>query len=64
MLAEIIESMDNIDDEPVKNKIINNLSEETRKKMQLHNRSFDESGNKEELLNNFITIINRVLNFR
>ncbi|MCK9225965.1 MAG: hypothetical protein M0R46_09720 [Candidatus Muirbacterium halophilum] len=64
MLSEIIESLNSPDEEPIKKKIISNLSKETGKKIQLHNRSFDDTINKEELINNFITIINRVLNFR
>jgi len=48
----------------IKNKILKNLSEETQKKIRLHNRSLDQDINKEDLENKFLAIVNRVMNFR
>gem|GEM_PF-6734364 len=50
--------------EGVKNKILKNLSSNTQKKIRLHNRSLDPTLNKEELEKKFLSVINRVMNFR
>jgi hypothetical protein len=61
-LSNIIET---INEDDIKNKILNNLSDETKKKLSLQNNSFiGVAVNKEEIINSFIAIINRVLNFR
>ena len=50
--------------EEIKNKILKNLSEQTQKKIRLHNRSLDPNINKEELEEKFLSVLNRVMNFR
>ncbi len=61
-LTKVIDICEN---QAVKNKILNNLSDETKKKIQTHTRAFDQTSyNAEEIKNNFLAIVNRVLNFR
>ncbi|MFW5782536.1 MAG: FliG C-terminal domain-containing protein [Candidatus Muiribacteriaceae bacterium] len=61
-ISNLLEICDNNE---VKNKILGNLSDETRKKINLHNRAFTATpDDKEKMLKSFISILNRVMNFR